>query len=259
MTTVLVADVGNTSVSVGLAFDGRVRHLHPIRRDRAFKPAEIRAALEQVLQEGGGPEIDGAALASVVPDVTDRWARALRCACGHAPLVVDHTRDIGVPITYPRPETIGADRLANACAAAARYGMPVVVADFGTALTFDVVVEKRGYIGGIIAPGLPLMFDYLAEKTALLPHLTPRTVRGAVGRNTEEAMQIGAREGYRGMVRGILDRLHKDLGPDIPVCATGGYAAWVVRGWRPKIDVIPHLTLEGLARVFELNERSPAR
>ncbi len=253
MTTVMVVDVGNTSVSVGLAFNGRIRHHTPIKRNSAFRPADIRETLTGLLQGAGDPQINGAVLASVVPEVTSRWSRAVRCVCGRSPLIVSSALDIGVPISYPRPETIGGDRLANACAAVARYDAPVIIADFGTALSFDVVAEKRGYIGGVIAPGLPLMFDYLAEKTALLPHLTARTVRRAVGRSTEEAMQIGAREGYRGMVRGIIDRLHEEIGARAPVCATGGYAGWVLRGWKPTIKVIPNLTLEGLARIYALN------
>ncbi|MCF7817759.1 MAG: type III pantothenate kinase, partial [Kiritimatiellales bacterium] len=141
-----------------------------------------------------------------------------------------------------------------AAAAAKLFGTPTVVCDFGTALTFDVLDGKRGYIGGIICPGLPLMFDYLAEKTALLPHVKPVKTKAVVGRNTTQAMQIGARLGYRGMVREILQSLAKDLGTKkLPVCCTGGYAGWIFDGWDVKAILDPKLTLKGLGIIGELN------
>ena len=171
-----------------------------------------------------------------------------------APLLVSHTHDLGVPVNYPHPERIGADRLANAAAASRLMGTPSVVCDFGTALTFDVLDGKRGYIGGIICPGLPLMFDYLAEKTALLPHVEPSRTKAVVGRNTTQAMQIGARLGYRGMVREILTALEQDLGAKpLPVCCTGGYAGWIFKDWDVEAIIDPKLTLKGLGYIGDLN------
>ena len=151
-------------------------------------------------------------------------------------------------------EKIGADRLANAAAAAKLLGTPSVVCDFGTALTFDIIDAKRGYIGGIICPGLPLMFDYLAEKTALLPRVKPSKTKAVVGRNTEQAMQIGARLGYRGMVREILQSLETELGvKQLPVCCTGGYAGWIFKDWDVAATIDPNLTLKGLGIIGDLN------
>ena len=132
--------------------------------------------------------------------------------------------------------------------------MPSVVCDFGTALTFDILDRKRGYIGGVICPGLPLMFDYLAEKTALLPHVEPSRTKAVVGRNTTQAMQIGARLGYRGMVREILSVLKCDLeAKTLPVCCTGGYAGWIFKDWDVDAVIDPTLTLKGLGIIGELN------
>ncbi len=162
--------------------------------------------------------------------------------------------DLGIKVTYPRPETIGADRLANACGAAARYGTPAIVADFGTALTFDVISRSEGYIGGVIAPGLPLMFTYLAEHTALLPKIDLAPVRRSVGKTTEEAMRLGAKWGYRGMVREIVAELKKSIGPGrVHLCGTGGFAGRVLQGMKPVMTVDKDLTLYGLGRIFELN------
>ncbi len=197
----------------------------------------------------------GAAVASVVPAVENVISRTIPRYINNPILHIDYTLELGVEITYPRPDAIGADRLANASAALSRYGAPVVVADFGTALTFDVIVKPDGYIGGIICPGLPLMFSYLADKTALLPNIEPGPIRHTVGKNTTEAMRIGARWGYRGMVREILENLEKSLGvKGMRICATGGYASWVLKGLDMPVTYDKELTLYGIGRIYMLNQ-----
>src|SRR4030095_3235244 len=131
----------------------------------------------------------------------------------------------GVGIDYPKPESIGADRLANSIAVKHHFGAPAIVVDFGTAVTFDVVNRHGNYIGGIIAPGLAAMTDYLHEKTALLPRIKIREVSQVIGKNTEQAMLIGAVHGYRGLVSELIAELRRELKTRrIPVVATGGYA-----------------------------------
>ncbi len=130
----------------------------------------------------------------------------------------------------------------------------MIVADFGTALTFDIVQRGDTYTGGVIAPGLPLMTDYLAERTALLPHIRLGGRHGKVGRSTEGAMRIGAHVGYRGMVREIVTYLEEQLAmPDAKLCATGGFARWALSGLDLPFEFEPNLTLYGLACIFELN------
>jgi type III pantothenate kinase len=233
----LVIDIGNTSTALGLYLNGRVSRVHRMPSDHP----QIGLRAERTV------------IASVKPGVNARWKRALKNAGMANQLWVNHRLDLGVPVSYPKPETIGADRLANACAAAAKYGTPVVVCDFGTALTFDIVKKGEGYVGGIICPGLPLMFDYLAEKTALLPQIKPVKTRQLVGKNTTAAMRIGAQLGYRGMVREILGALKNEMGRDMKVCATGGFARWVLADFNGSIPIDPHLTLKGLGRIGELN------
>jgi len=237
MNSVLVIDIGNTSTTLGLYANGEISGVRRILSDCP----QIELSAER------------AVIASVKPDVNARWERALKSAGISDQLWVDHQLDFGIPVSYPKPETIGADRLANACWAAAEYGAPAVVCDFGTALTFDIVKKREGYVGGIICPGLPLMFDYLAEKTALLPHIEPVKTEQLVGKNTTEAMQIGACLGYRGMVREILAELEKELGRGMKVCATGGFAEWVLADFNGTIPIDPNLTLKGLGRIGELN------
>ena len=201
--------------------------------------------------------IKGSVLCSVVPSANRTWMRHLREASGSEPVAVSHKLRLGVRISYPAPATIGADRLANACGAVNRHGTPLIVADFGTALTFDIISSAGSYLGGVIAPGLPLMTDYLAEKTALLPRIQLRGPYGKIGKTTVEAMRIGAKVGYRGMVREIVGYLTTGLKlKRIKLCATGGYARWALDGIDMPFRFDPHLTLYGLGRLYELN-RTP--
>ncbi len=239
MKSSLVIDIGNTSTSLGVYRNGRVTS---VQRTESSNPALILKVV---------PE--RAVIASVKPSVNARWKRFLKEQGVQSVLQVSHKTELGIPVSYPKPEKIGADRLANACEAAATCGAPVVVCDFGTALTFDIVKKDEGYVGGIICPGLPLMFDYLSEKTALLPHIKPMKTSRVIGKSTAEAMRIGARIGYRGMVREILGDLKKELGRGMKVCATGGFAKWVLADFDESIPVDPNLTLKGLGRIGELN------
>jgi type III pantothenate kinase len=244
--TSLVIDIGNTSTSIGYYHNGKVSGVE--RCSSRFK------SLDEVIPLISVKPVDSVVIASVVPPVNARWKRAVKAAGLSDPLFVSHQLKLGVSVDYPKPENIGADRLANAAAAARLLGTPSVVCDFGTALTFDVIDGTRGYVGGIICPGLPLMFDYLAEKTALLPHVAPSKTKAVVGRNTTQAMQIGARLGYRGMVREILLSLAKELKTKtLPVCCTGGYAGWIFKDWDVPAIIDPKLTLKGLGIIGELN------
>jgi type III pantothenate kinase len=161
----------------------------------------------------------------------------------------------GIGIEFPQPASIGADRLANAVAARAHFGAPVIVVGFGTAVAFDVVNRRGDYVGGIIAPGLAAMTDYLHEKTALLPRIKIREVQSAIGKSTEEAMLVGAVHGYRGLIRGLLAELKHELkAKRLPVVATGGYAK-LIAAKLPEISAVePTLTLEGLRLVWRANE-----
>ena len=247
----LVVDVGNTSTTLGLYGGGRV--LKTGRVPTALRKPDILR--RRVAAFAGRRHPSAVVLSSVVPAVNRLWHTLAGQAWPGADwMQVSHRLNLSIPITYPHPETIGQDRLANACGAACRYGTPVIVADFGTAVTFDVVSRTHGYVGGVIAPGLPLMFSYLAEKTALLPHAGPGPIRHPVGKSTIEAMRMGALWGYRGLVREITEEVSRRLNEKrVSLCATGGYASWVLRGSGLRMTVDPDLTLFGLGRIYELN------
>ena len=240
----LVVDVGNTSTAVGSWFRGRVSRV-------AHVDGGLRAAL--VAAEPLAAAVDGIAYLSVVPKADAAWrafARRRRIPF-HQVTSADFTAaDQGLTLDYPKPETIGADRLADAVAAVDRYGAPVLVCDFGTAFTAAVVTADRVWRGGVIAPGFPLMRDYLFERTAKLPRMELGSGRvPKIGRSTEEAMRFGALVGYRGMVREIASTLCRNFSEDFRLVATGGFARWVLSGLDMPFTVDQTLTLYGAGLV----------
>jgi type III pantothenate kinase len=244
-------DIGNTHTHIGLATARRVvRATHiPTADWKSGKAAQ--AALDFLSKE----KITAAAVCSVVPGATPLLKRFAGERLGLACLELTHRTIRHIGIEYPKPETIGPDRLANAVAVKQHFGAPSVVVDFGTAVTFDVVNSRGNYAGGIIAPGLNVMTDYLHEKTALLPRIRIRETKAAIGKNTEEAMLIGAVHGYRGLIAELIAELKRTLKcPRLPVIATGGYAR-LISARIPAITAVrPMLTLEGLRLVWQAHQ-----
>lgn len=240
----VVVDVGNTSTAVGLWSNGRVTRVAHI--DDGFK-----SAAHFVATLAANEKLFGLAYVSVVPKVDARWAAFARhLKLPFHSVSCDDFTSKGVKarlrLDYPNPKTIGADRLADAAGAVVRYGAPVLVMDFGTALTAAVVTRDKTWRGGVIAPGFPLMRDYLFERTAKLPRMKLGTGRvPKIGRTTEEAMRFGALVGYRGMVREIVATLRSNFSEDFKLIATGGFAKWVLSDLDLPFTIDPTLTLYG--------------
>ncbi len=248
---ILLIDIGNTHTHLGLANDQRVIRQADILTRAWFDKSEGGPAVKFA----GNARISGAALCSVVPRATPKVRDFVKRGWGLPLLELTARTVTGIGINYPQPETIGADRLANAVAVRHHFGAPAVVVDFGTAVTFDVVDRRGDYVGGIIAPGLEVMTDYLHEKTALLPRIKIREVNAVVGQNTRQAMLIGAVHGYRGLIRELLLELKRELKcPRLPLVATGGYARLIAAKLPEIVAVEPLLTLEGLRLVWKTRE-----
>jgi type III pantothenate kinase len=245
---ILLLDIGNTHTHLGLARNDRVG-----RRLDLPTTAWFDGTAPQQIERRAGKLPDGIAVCSVVPRTLPHVRRMAK-AWNRPLLVLTAKNVVGIGIDYPDPETIGADRLANAVALRKHFGAPAVGVDFGTAVTFDVIDKAGNYAGGIIAPGLAAMTDYLHEKTALLPRIRIRETRAWIGKNTEQAMRIGAVHGYRGLIKELLAGLRRELGCEnerLPVVATGGYARLMAAKLPEITRVDPGLTLEGLRLVWE--------
>src|SRR5258708_3101381 len=178
---ILLLDIGNTHTHLGLSNRRRV-----LRQANIPTAAWANGSAEPLVARFvGKAPLEGAALCSVVPSATPLARQLMKKSWNLPPLELTHQNVSGIRIKYPQPETIGPDRLANAVAVRHRFGAPSVVVDFGTAVTFDVVNAKGEYVGGIIAPGLSAMTEYLHEKTALLPKIKIREIQTVIGKNTE--------------------------------------------------------------------------
>jgi type III pantothenate kinase len=240
----LLIDVSNSYTKLALASRTKIFRVVKIPTPK-LSPKTLRAAV-------GAADFEVAVISSVVPDSSKALRLFLK---GKRVLKVGPKLNLGVGIDYPEPSSIGADRLANAAAVAALIGTPAVVVDFGTAVTFDIISPGKKYIGGVIAPGLEVMTDYLYQRTALLPRIDLQEPVSAVGKSTRSAMMAGAIFGYRGLVKQILAEIHQEIGAKsrLKVIATGGYAQ-LIASKLPEIGkVYPNLTLEGLRIIGVLN------
>jgi len=242
MAKYLLIDISNSFTKLAFANERRILRPNKIPTEKFGAPLLQRALRRR--------KVDIVVVSSVVP----KKNAAIRAAAKKILWVTPRTK-LGVGIDYPNPKTIGADRLANAAAVTALYGSPAIVVDFGTAVTFDIVSAQRKYIGGVIAPGLEAMTNFLYQRTALLPKLSLKEPRSAVGRSTMEAMRSGAVIGYRGLVREIIERIKAErfARQSVHVVATGGYAELIARRLDTIDSVHPNLTLEGLRIVANLN------
>lgn len=248
---VLLADIGNTHTHLGWAQPGGIVHLKEIPTAAWFRQEGTRWLASYC----GRRRPAQVAACSVVPKATPWLAKAASDLWGLDIFELTHRTVVEIGINYPRPKTIGPDRLANAIAVRHFYGAPALAVDFGTAVTFDIVDVHGEYTGGIIAPGLAVMTRYLHEKTALLPVIHIRDIATCVGKNTRDAMRIGAVHGYRGMIRTLIAELQRELkAPGLPVVATGGYAELMARGIPEITAVDQKLTLNGLLLAVQKNQ-----
>ncbi|WP_343562910.1 type III pantothenate kinase [Kiloniella sp. b19] len=252
----LTIDCGNTNIVFALHRGETQLASWRTVSDSRKTVDELVSWLYPLMQlEGYQPsDVTGAILASVVPAAR----RALEGLCqklfGLLPLVVGtEAVRLGVPVRVDRPEQVGADRLVNAVAAYARFGGDLVVIDFGTATTFDVIARDGAYEGGVIAPGINLSMEALHNASALLPRITVQQPERVIGKATIPAMESGVFWGYIGMIEGMISRIQAEYGAEMTVIATGGLAPLFERA----TEVIDHLdsdlTLRGLRMIYELN------
>ena len=249
--TVFCLDIGNTSTHCGVV-EVQCERLS-VKSQKKMLTRHIGSELPAVLETVAA---DAIVYCSVVP-AQIASIKALLAVFRGTVLNLNPQFCPGLTIHYPKPEEIGQDRLANAIAAQALYGVPSVVIDMGTAVTFDVVTEK-GYEGGVIAPGLELMMRYLHEQTALLPKLNPEDLivpSEIIGKSTRAAMRSGCLIGFTGMIQALLRRVVQQLvqveGASQPiVIGTGGNAGTLLKDSVPEIVIEPNMTLLGLAEAF---------
>jgi type III pantothenate kinase len=255
MSLLLTIDVGNTNTVLGI-YEGAELRAHWRLTTRREQTVDEYGILVRSLFATAGIDargIGGIALASVVPPLTSAVLTLSRVYLGQEPLLVEPGVRTGMPILYEPPSDVGADRIVNGVAAFAAYGGPVIVVDFGTATTFDVVTRKGEYAGGVICPGIGISADALFQRAARLPRVDIRNPGRVIGRSTVGSMQAGLYFGYASMVEGLIARIRAELAEPTRVVATGGLAE-TLAGDIPSIEAVdPVLTLTGLRLIWERN------
>lgn len=253
----LAIDIGNTTVAIGL-FEGK-----NLRRNWRFRTERDKTCDEYSLDILGALRFAGfeasavtaVIVASVVPPLTPVFQSLSQDLFRTRALVVGPGLKTGMPILYENPLEVGADRIVASLAAFEKHGGPVIIVDFGTATTFDVVSDRGEYLGGAIAPGIQISAEALYLKTARLPRIEIKKPSRAVGKTTVASMQSGLYFGYIGLVGNIISEIGRELGgePKAKVVATGGFAAQIAPEL-PAIDALePDLVLEGLRIIYERN------
>ena len=225
---ILAIDIGNTTVALGGIKDGRVCFVAHMDTVRTRTAAEYRAEMEKVFSHRRHPErpmrFEGAVLTSVVPQITGALAECARHYTGKKPVIVSPDIRTGLTMGVPDPHTVGKDRLVDAAYAAAKFPLPVITVDLGTATTFNVVDEDRVFRGGVICPGLSTGLRALGERCAQLPQVRLGSPKNAIGVNTESCMLSGSVLGTAVLLDGITQRIEEELGRPASLVVTGGLA-----------------------------------
>jgi type III pantothenate kinase len=248
----LVVDVGNTNVVLGI-YDGDT-----LTRSWRLATARERTAdeygiLAQQLTAGTVRSLDGAIVSSVVPPLNSSIAFMIEKYFGVEAIFVEAGIKTGIAVAVDNPLEVGADRIVNSVAAFDKFGGPLIIVDFGTATTFDVVTADAKYVGGVIAPGITISAEALFARASRLPRVDIRRPPSVIGTNTVVNMQSGLFYGYLGLVDGILTRMKRELPPVKRVIATGGLATLFANDSENIDEVDGDLTLRGLKIIYDRN------
>jgi len=247
----LAVDIGNTHTVLGLLRGMKIENSWRIRTDTNITADELAVLVNQLLVLHGQhlDSLADIAVCSVVPPALGAWKTFSMKYSGREAVIITGQSPLGMPIKYKRPYELGADRIVNAIAGFRRFPQPLIIIDFGTAITFDCISGQGEYLGGIIAPGLTLASDALFKGTSKLPKvdLFAPLPSSAICQNTQSAMHAGCMLGFAGLTDKILSRLCEEFPVKPKIVATGGHVRLIAPLCKDIDEVLPDLTLEGIA------------
>ncbi len=249
----LAIDIGNTQIAVGIFQKNNLIAHWRIATSVSRTEDETWVLLQSLTyaQDIKLKDVSGVAISSVVPNVTAAFAKLSLKYLQINPVIINYKTNTGLIIHYDNPANVGADRICNAVAGYEKYGGPLIIVDFGTATTFDIISKKREYLGGIIAPGIEMSSMILHQKAAKLPWVELNFPEKVIGQSTEVSMQSGLLYGTVEMVKGFVNRINVELKQDSKIIVTGGLAKLVLQKLEKKFILEPFLTLEGLKIIFD--------
>jgi type III pantothenate kinase len=252
----LTIDIGNTNITLGVFNGDTIVHSWRLSTQITRTEDEYGVFLKNLLREMNVEDkVKSAIISSVVVQLTERLAIAIKKYIGIDSLIISHKLKTNVSLKTDDVSQIGADRIANACAAAKLYSTPSIVVDFGTATTFDIVNRNNEFIGGIITAGMKIQAEALSSKTSKLPKLNIEAPEKAIGSNTIDAMLSGIVRGHAAMIDGLIFECEQELNEKATIIATGGYSSVISKYLRRKFDYInPDLTLIGMNILYKMNE-----
>ena len=250
---ILISDIGNTSITVGLFDSGKKVTTWCLTTDNKRSCDEYGIILSNLISNfNKNLLLEGAIVSSVVTTLTDIYIEAIKKYLKVEPINFSYKIDTGIKIVTETKSEVGADRIVNAVAACVLYHAPSIVVDFGTATTFDIINENKEFVGGIITPGMKIQAQSLSKFTSKLPLLDIEPPKSVIGRNTQDAILSGIVRGHACMISGLLNECKKELGKNTPVIATGGYAKLVANYIETPFDCIDEdLTLKGLNIIYK--------
>lgn len=252
----LAIDSGNTNVVFSVSENGDRKGIWRCHNNPKRTADEYAVWLTQLMSLSGikPKDISAAIIATVVPEARFNLVTLCEKYFHQQPLMIgDPALDLGIGVRIDRPEQVGADRLVNTVAAYSRYGGPLIVIDFGTATTFDVIDEDGNFCGNVIAPGINLSMDALSMASALLPRVAVQKTEKVIGKATVPAMQSGVFWGYISMIEGVVTRIRDEYGEALPVVATGGLAPLFAETSSVIEHIDRELTIRGLEEVYSRN------
>jgi len=248
----LTADIGNTNITLGLFDDNALVEEFRLASDKDLSLEEYEVLLKSLFKDYS---VDGCIIASVVVELNKKFKSAVDEVFKIQSILLSPELNTGVKILLPNKNEVGADRIANAAGACVLYKHPVIVIDFGTATTFDIVNGNGEFAGGVIAPGINLQLKSLNKFTSKLPRIDAAYSPAAIGTNTVDAILSGVMRGCACMIDGLVEECEAELGEKAVIVATGGYSSIVAEYMKRPFDFInPTLTLEGLRYLYYLNK-----
>jgi type III pantothenate kinase len=251
----LAIDIGNTNVVLGIFDKEKLVENWRVGTNTQITPDEYAMIFKDLFGFVGleFKQITGVIISTVVPPLLPVMIEMSHKYFRLEPMVVTHEIKTGIKMRYDNPKEVGADRIVNAAAAYKLYGGPIIIVDFGTATTFCAVTENGEYLGGAITPGVKISAEALFQRASKLPRVELAKPPKVIGADTISAMQSGIIYGYAGLVDGIVERMKKELSMEAKVVATGGLAELVSPETKTIQEIKPHLTLEGLRLLYEIN------